>query len=99
MEIFNEFFVSFEVVQNPIVVGLSENLIGRIILFPSKRNIFINKEGFCFIYDNRTVETCKQIEKFRLYTATPLNDLNHLCMSIWDEEFGIQKLESHSKTY
>lgn len=92
MELFNEFFVSFEVVIGPKIVFISKSKIGNIILFPSQKNIFVKEPSNCFIYDNGDIELSEAIQKFSLYTDTPIVEIKSLCNSIWSEEIGLEEL-------
>ena len=92
MELFNEFFVSFEVVIGPKIVFFSKSKIGNIILFPSQRNIFVKEPSNCFIFDNGEIELSEAIQKFSLYTDTPIVEFESICNSIWSEEIGLKEL-------
>ena len=88
MEIFNDFFVSFEVVQGPKILYITKNKIGSVIFFPSPNNFFVKKPSPCFIFDNRKVDLSDEILKFSTYTDIPIIDIQNLCISIWSEEIG-----------
>jgi hypothetical protein len=86
MELFNHFFVSYTVMRGPSVVLINKTMLGKIILYPSKKNIFIRGYDYVFVYDNDKVELSDGIVKFLNYTSFPENDFQKLCMSVWLED-------------
>lgn len=90
MEIFNDFFVSFEVVEGPKIMYITKNKIGSIIFFPSSKNIFVKNPSNCFIFDNRQVHLSDEIKRFSIYTDISILEMQNLCTSIWSEEIGFK---------
>jgi hypothetical protein len=85
MELFNRFFVSYTIIKGPDLVYIDKTMIGKIILYPSKKNIFIKQYDFVFIYDTKKVEVSESVEKFLNYTSYTHSDFQNFCLSIWEE--------------
>lgn len=86
MELFNHFFVSYTVMRGPSVVLINKTMLGKIILYPSKKNIFVRDYDYVFVYDNKQVELSDGINQFINYTSFPEHDFRKLCISLWTEE-------------
>lgn len=89
MKLFNRFFVSYEVVQGPKIILLEKVQLGKIIFYPSKKNIFVLQEANVFVFDNNLISFDYQITDFLNYTAEPQENFTTLCRSIWEEECGL----------
>ena len=89
MELFNQFFVSYNVVQGPKIVCLEKSQVGTITFFPSKKNMFVEDQGLAFVFDNDDVGFSGNIRNFLKYLGTPEYEFQNLCISLWIEEFGI----------
>lgn len=86
MELFNHFFVSYTVIKGPNLIYIDKTMIGKIILYPSKKNIFINQYDFVLIYDPKKVVVSESVENLLNYTSYPHLDFENFCLSIWDKE-------------
>lgn len=85
MKIINRFFDSHRVVIGPTLVGLYNNMIGKIYFYSNKDSIFIDDFTCVGIYDNGDIRIKDDFNKLLNYTSKH-DEFIPYCIGLWNKE-------------
>ena len=87
MNIINNFFGSYRVVHGPLILHLTKSMVGKIFLYSTKNNRFVEDSSCVFLFDNGEIHCDEQMIFFLNFTATQ-DHFAKYCQNLWNIEMS-----------